>query len=332
MRTGLSSRAVAAVCSAFLVVLVFPLPAAADHAGSPNVTVTPNSDLPDDGPVQLTVTGTGMPADTQVNVSHCRYRSDGGVSCDGSAFPTASSTGEFTVPITVQYSYGSGSECNWSATESCKIVVWSGDFSTNQHDSAAIIFAGHDTRTPSTHALTVGQAGAGVGTVTSDPAGISCGSTCSHSFTDGAVVTLSAQPDAASQFTGWSGDCSGTGSCVVTMSAAKGVTATFDPLPPPTHRLDVTVSGDGTLSSSPAGIACPTQCTAVFDAATEVTLTAAPTSTSRFTGWSGNCSGTATTCTVVMNAAKAVTATFAPVDAVLPPRASPIAHGRRKFK
>jgi subtilase family serine protease len=79
-------------------------------------------------------------------------------------------------------------------------------------------------------ALTVTKAGSGSGTVTSAPAAISCGTTCSASFADGAVVTLTAAPSAKSIFTGWSGDadCSD-GS--VTMSASKGCTATFELLP-----------------------------------------------------------------------------------------------------
>src|SRR5947199_1145836 len=64
----------------------------------------------------------------------------------------------------------------------------------------------------SSFALTVTKAGTGGGTVTSSPAGISCGATCSTSFTTGTVVTLSAAPAAGSTFAGWSGSgCSGTG-------------------------------------------------------------------------------------------------------------------------
>jgi hypothetical protein len=78
-------------------------------------------------------------------------------------------------------------------------------------------------------ALTVTKAGSGTGTVTSDPAGIDCGATCGANYPDGTMVTLTAAPDAGAVFSGWSGACTGTGSCVVTMSAAKSVTATFDP-------------------------------------------------------------------------------------------------------
>jgi hypothetical protein len=77
--------------------------------------------------------------------------------------------------------------------------------------------------------LTVTKAGGGVGTVVSTPAGINCGTTCSATYASGTVVTLTASPGAGSSFSGWSGACSGTGSCQVTMNAAQSVTATFTP-------------------------------------------------------------------------------------------------------
>jgi hypothetical protein len=80
-----------------------------------------------------------------------------------------------------------------------------------------------------TYSLTVTKAGTGSGTVTSSPSGINCGVTCSAFFTSGTPVTLSASSSADSLFAGWSGGvCSGTGSCITTMDAAKTVTATFN--------------------------------------------------------------------------------------------------------
>ena len=80
-----------------------------------------------------------------------------------------------------------------------------------------------------TQTLTVATSGSGSGTVTSSPAGINCGSTCSHAYATGTSVTLSATPASGSVFSGWSGACSGTGGCTVTMSQARSVTATFTP-------------------------------------------------------------------------------------------------------
>ena len=87
--------------------------------------------------------------------------------------------------------------------------------------------------------LDVTKAGNGAGTVTSDPAGIDCGPTCSASFDEGAEITLSADPTPGSTFEGWSGSgCSGTGMCLVTMSEARSLTATFEA--PPSHATLVT--------------------------------------------------------------------------------------------
>ena len=81
-----------------------------------------------------------------------------------------------------------------------------------------------------TFTLSVTRSGAGTGSVTSSPVGISCGATCSATFDQGTAVTLIASPTGASTFTGWSGSgCTGTGTCVVTMDAARSVDANFGP-------------------------------------------------------------------------------------------------------
>ena len=81
--------------------------------------------------------------------------------------------------------------------------------------------------------LSVTNSGLGNGTVNSNPAGIACDGTtgCSADFTSGTIVSLTATPDWKSVFAGWSGACSGTGSCDVTMDAIKTVTATFSVKP-----------------------------------------------------------------------------------------------------
>lgn len=85
---------------------------------------------------------------------------------------------------------------------------------------------GQDAWSPTTHTLSVTVTG--MGTVTSDPTGIDCGTTCSADFTDGATVTLTAAPDTTSSFTGWTGACTGTSpTCMVTLTAAASTTATF---------------------------------------------------------------------------------------------------------
>ena len=73
---------------------------------------------------------------------------------------------------------------------------------------------------------------------------------------------------------GWSGACSGLGSCTVTMDQAQSVTATFDPLPPITWQLTVNVSGSGSVTSAPAGIDCGLDCVQDYGDGTLVTLSA----------------------------------------------------------
>lgn|GEM_PF-385050 len=161
---------------------------------------------------------------------------------------------------------------------------------------------------PAVFDLTVSKAGSGSGTIGSSPAGIDCGSTCSGSFSSGTVVTSTATPDADSNFTGWSEDCSGTGECSVTMDQARSVSATFTLK---THAFTVTKtgSGSGTVASDPGGIDCGATCTANFDHGTPVTLSASPAANSTFTGWSGACSGTGD-CEVAVDRARDVTSTF----------------------
>lgn len=160
--------------------------------------------------------------------------------------------------------------------------------------------------------LTVFKSGTGSGPVTSSPAGIICGSTCSASFPLNGNVTLTATANSGSAFAGWSGACSGTApTCVVNMASARQVTAAFTKLG---QQLTIgkAGAGSGPVTSNPAGITCGSGCSAYFNQDAVVTLTATPNGGSAFAGWSGACTGTASTCTVTMSASRHVTATFTP--------------------
>jgi hypothetical protein len=91
--------------------------------------------------------------------------------------------------------------------------------------------------------------------ITSSPAGIDCGDVCSAEFELGTVVTLTATPDPGWAFSGWTGACAGSATCVVTVDAGKAVTASFA-LPPPTPGQNVNatpIAGD--ILVKPAGTA-----------------------------------------------------------------------------
>ena len=146
----------------------------------------------------------------------------------------------------------------------------------------------------------------GTGTVTSSPAGISCPSACTASFPPGTTVTITPIPASGFNFAGFGGACTGS-SCKLVLSSNQSVSAIFTA----TAQLMVTVSGSGTVASTPAGINCPTTCAASFTPGTTVTLSAAPAAGFTFSGFSGACSGAS--CQVALSSGQnaSVSATFA---------------------
>jgi phospholipase C len=171
----------------------------------------------------------------------------------------------------------------------------------------------HSTPPTPTFQLTVTAPPAGMGTITSTPAGINCPGTCTASFPQNTKVTLTAAPGTNKVFGGWSGACSGmTTTCTITLTAATNASASF------MSEVELTVAvvglGTGTVTGSPAGISCSaastTGCSAGFPPNTPVTLTSMAGSNSSFGGWTGGgCSGTST-CSPTLSANATVTATF----------------------
>ncbi len=179
----------------------------------------------------------------------------------------------------------------------------------------------------------------GLGTVTSDSGGVSCtssgGAGCQKPYASGTSVTLTAAPAAGWNFSGWSGACSNaSGTCTVTMSQARDVTALFESAPVVTRSLTVTdlpvdASGEtlapigGTITSSAIGggglnLDCGFLCLGEYLNDATVTVTATPAANYKLVSWGGACS-TATisatptaaqTCTVPMTQNQNVSANF----------------------
>ena len=138
-----------------------------------------------------------------------------------------------------------------------------------------------------------------------------------HGYAAGTVVAVTATPAAGYTFTSWSGACTGTGACSVTMNADKTVTANFTPI---NYTLTTAVSpaGGGTID--------PAAGPHTYAYGTVVNVTATPATGYTFTSWSGACSG-AGACSVTMDADKTVTANFTPINYTLTTAVSPAGGG-----
>jgi uncharacterized repeat protein (TIGR02543 family) len=212
------------------------------------------------------------------------------------------SGGGTTNPAVGQHTYNAGTVVNVTATAAAgyQFASWSGACSgtgtcqvtMNADKTVTANF------TPITYKLTVGVSPSGGGTT--NPA------VGQHTYSAGTVVNVTATAAAGYQFANWSGACSGTGTCQVTMNADKTVTANFAPITPTTYKLTVGVSPSGGGTTNPA-VGQHT-----YNAGTVVNVTATAAAGYQFANWSGACTGTGT-CQVTMNADKTVTANFAPI-------------------
>ncbi len=108
-------------------------------------------------------------------------------------------------------------------------VGWTGGGCVGNSVSCALTLDASQTVTATfspVFTLSVGRGGKG--TVTSNPAGINCGGTCSSKFVQGTSVTLSATPAAGGTFVNWTGGCTGTSpTCTVSIAGSTSVQANF---------------------------------------------------------------------------------------------------------
>jgi YD repeat-containing protein len=158
--------------------------------------------------------------------------------------------------------------------------------------------------------LTIQKNGSGSGNVSSLDGLIDCGGDCSEEYGANSIVSFNRIPDPGSTFVGWSGPsgCPTSPTSSALMVSDLACTARFDLITVHTLTVNKTGTGNGTVTSSPAGIDCGADCSENYNDGTAVTLAATPDTGASFTGWSGDadCSDGF----VTMDAAKSCTANF----------------------
>ncbi|MBY0538289.1 hypothetical protein K2P47_02735 [Patescibacteria group bacterium] len=150
----------------------------------------------------------------------------------------------------------------------------------------------------------------GTGTVSSSPAGISCGLTCVSQFLKGTVVTLKSVVNRGVSFLGFSGACEGADNCVVTVTTDTQVGAAFAELTPVTLIITNNEVQTGTIKAVTPAISCSGICTESVYVGEKITLTATPKAGYDFVGWSGACAGLQSTCTVTITGDTEVSAQY----------------------
>ncbi|RKZ74152.1 MAG: hypothetical protein DRQ57_11990 [Gammaproteobacteria bacterium] len=188
-------------------------------------------------------------------------------------------------------------------TEACALTATTCSVLMNQTQNVTATF---DLVAIVDYTLNVNKEGTGSGIVNAD--GIDCGSDCTEEYIENTDVTVTATPATDSTFTGWEGICSGSGSCVISMTADQDVIATFELIP--SYPLTVSKEGNGIGTISGDSIDCGSHCTEQYQEDATITLNAIPASGSLFIGWTGACSGTETSCQITMTQAQNVTAIF----------------------
>jgi len=152
------------------------------------------------------------------------------------------------------------------------------------------------------------------GIVTSQPAQILCGVHCSAAYLPATMITLSAEVEPGYSFTGWGGDCTGTGPCQLNMTMDRAVDAMFS-ANTTTFTLTINTAGSGTgkvgIAEADAGFQCPSQCSFSSASGSVLNLGVVPGAGSTFGGWSGGgCAARMIDCSVTLNSDVSVTATF----------------------
>jgi List-Bact-rpt repeat protein len=203
---------------------------------------------------------------------------DGSFSCDTGSGPSACAA-----------SYPDGTDITISATPlaGSSFAGWSGGGCSGTGNCVINDIAANTTVTGTFNlnqsTLTINKTGSGNGSFTCDTG--SGPGACLSAYPNGATVTIAATPNSHSTFGGWSGSgCSGTGTCVITLSSNKTVSAAFS-LAQRILTLEKKGSGDGSfLCDTGSGYLA---CQASYADGTTLVVKATPDANSTFGGWEG---------------------------------------------
>ncbi len=108
---------------------------------------------------------------------------------------------------------------------------------------------------------------------------VSCPGACGSPYVQGTTVTLTARPGSDSTFGGWTGACTGTGSCTVTATGHVDVGATFALIKVATSAGTLSVSTSGKTLTTTTTTTTPTTTTTTPPTTTTTTTTVTPPAT-----------------------------------------------------
>lgn len=276
-------------------------------------------------PVALSVTGSGTGSGRVVSLP-------AGIDCTLAA-------GSTTGACTARFPVGTLVVLQPAPSGTSVFVAFSGDCALS--DCATTMAAPRSvtaTFVPNALSVLANAASSGGGRITSAPAGIDCLLTgtvagtgaCTASFAAGTEVTLTQEPSAGAVFQAWSSSCTGN-PCLVTMNGQRLVDVTWRvPAPPGTLAVTGFGTGNGSVTSSPSGIACTINagvasgtCSASFPSGGAVALVAAVSGSSSFSGFTGACAGPTCAVTIAPSATSSVSAGFTAPVVETPPPAPP---------
>ena len=224
--------------------------------------------------------------------------------------PVASGT---TDPAVGVHSYDVGSVVDITPTPASgyEFAYWSGDCTGT---GACQVTIEDDTYVMAHFTLTTYDL-----TIIADPAegGTTTPTVGVHPYLEGTQVVVIADPAAGYVFDSWSGDCSGSGSCSVTMNGDKTVTANFAAI-----TYDLTVNVD----PAEGGTTVPAVGVHPYEIGTPVSVTAEAADHYLFVEWTGDCTGSGA-CSLTMDGDKEVTAVFEPEEYDLTIGVDPVSSG-----